>query len=84
MEQEKKEYVTDEMCIAEWRTMLATFKGIIDGNPPASKVKAELQELMDTAKINARLTARQQEGIFERCQNYLNGTYGKNLSHAKS
>lgn len=84
MEQEQKEHVTDEMCITEWRTMLNSFKEIIKDRPPINKVKGELEELMDLAKTSGRLTARQSEGIYERCQNYLNGSYGKNLSHEKT
>jgi len=81
--EEKSEHITDEMVIAEWRTMLASFNDIIEDRPPIEKVRAELEELMEMCKISARLTPRQREGIYDRCKSYLDGTYGKGLSHVK-
>jgi hypothetical protein len=82
--EEKLERITDEMIITEWRSMLSIFKEIIKDNPPVSKVKEDLEELAESAKLSARLTPKQRDGIYERCQSYINGTYGKGLSHEKS
>lgn len=78
-EQEKK--VTDDQYIAEWQSMLRIFKGIIKESPKPESVKTELEELIEEAKLTLYLTPAQRNGIVERCQNYLNGTYGRNLSH---
>ena len=87
MEQEKlensepKERITDDMIIAEWRSMLQTFKDLIKGDPKPSEIKEELMELVEMAKNSSRLTSKQIEGIHDRCMNYINGSYGRNLSH---
>ena len=83
-EEVKKEEirVKDEQYIATWVNMLGIFKEIIKDNPPVSKVKDELLELSEAAKTTFLLTPAQKSGIVERCANYINGTYGKNLSSA--
>lgn len=77
----KEQRYPDEMVIVEWRTMLDTFKDITKGNPPLKDVIEPLTALQEKAQNSVILTGRQREGVYERCQNYLNGTYGKNLSH---
>lgn len=81
--EEKKEKITDAMIIAEWRSMIQMFKDIVKDMPKIEDVKDDLTELMELSKNSARLTPKQREGIHERCANYLNGTYGKGLSHIK-
>lgn len=70
----------DQLVIAEWRAMLETFKKIIENSPAIEKVLEPLTELQEAAQNSSILTGRQREAIYERCSNYLNGTYGKNLS----
>lgn len=74
--------VTDEQYITEWRSMLSMFKGIIKEISKPEIVKAELEELIKEAKLTNYLTPAQRNGIIERCNNYINGIYGKNLSHS--
>jgi hypothetical protein len=78
---DQKEKITDDMVISEWKSMLNVFHTTIAGNPPAENIKEELMALQDAAKQSVLLTPRQVGGIYERCQNYINGTYGKGLSH---
>lgn len=70
----------EQLIISEWRAMLATFKKIIETTPPVKEVLKPLTELQEAAQNSSILTGRQREAIYERCSNYLNGTYGKNLS----
>jgi hypothetical protein len=68
--------------------MLMDFKEMIENDPPAEKIAEKLFKLKEDAKINPELNLRQREAIISRCDNYLNGTYGKtkteeNLSHSK-
>ena len=67
----------DELCIAKWNSMLEMFKKIIEKDPAPEKVKDKLLELKKAAINTHHLTERQKEGILARCDNYLNGTYGK-------
>lgn len=83
MEQEKQERYTDTEINNEWSSMLNIFKALIDKNPAPEKIKDDLLALKEAAKNSVKLTPRQREGINDRCQNYLNGTYGKGLSHNK-
>lgn len=78
----EKEEVKDEQCIATWRAMLNLFHNLIEGNPKSGSIKTDLEELKEEAKNNAFLTGAQRAGIIDRCENYLNGSYGRNLSTA--
>lgn len=71
-----KKMVDDTQCIAQWRQMLKAFELIINGNPPAEKVKNELKELKEAAKNAKHLTFAQISAITARCDNYLAGEYG--------
>ncbi len=73
---EKKEMITDEMIIAEWKAMLKMFHSITENNPKPQAVKESLLELKEAAKISARLTPKQVDGIMGRCDHYIAGTYG--------
>lgn len=69
--------------------MLKTFHTIIAGEPAAEKVKAKLTSLKQEASINNELNIRQKEAVIARCDNYINGDYGKtkiasNFGHSKS
>lgn len=68
--------IKDAEFIAEWRSMLNTFAGIIDKKPAPEKVKEELEELMEAAKLTIYLTGAQKDAIVARCRNYINGNYG--------
>ena len=72
---------TDDLIIKKWNELLKSFYGIIEGNPTVDKVKVQLIELQQKASNSKLLTQRQSAGIYDRCKFYLNGTYGKNLSH---
>jgi len=75
---------SDETIVAEWKEVLGVFHGIIKDNPPVEKVKGKLDELANAAKISDILTPQQQEAIYDRCKNYINGSYGKNLSRMQN
>lgn len=77
------EFYTDTEINNEWKSMLNIFKDLIEKRPSIDKVKEDLEALQEAAKINPKLTPRQREGIHDRCQNYLNGTYGKGMAHEK-
>ncbi len=79
----KKEVITDETYIANWRSMLKIFHDTIEGNPAPDKVRETLTELSEAATHTFYLTPAQKSGITERCANYLNGSYGRNLSTPK-
>ena len=82
MSEIKKEelIIKDEQYIAKWVMMLNSFKEIIKDKPNVDLVKNDLMELAEEAKTTFYLTPAQKSGITERCANYINGTYGKNLS----
>jgi hypothetical protein len=69
---------TDTEINATWQSMLQMFHKIIENNPTPEKVKEKLVELQDLAKNSGIMTVRQVEGIYMRCQNYLDGTWGMN------
>jgi hypothetical protein len=71
----KEKAITDLDRNAKWDSMLKVFANIINGNPEPSKVKDKLESLKQAATTSI-MTGRQQQGIVERCNNYLNGTYG--------
>ncbi len=75
--EKKKEVITDAMCIAKWQALLKIFGTITDKKPEPEKVRPELEKLKEMAKLANELTPRQVEGICIRCDNYLNGEYGK-------
>lgn len=72
-----KRMVDDTECIAEWRKLLKVFKMITDPNPDPESVREPLEKLKESAKTSPHLTYHQVSGITERCNNYLNGTYGR-------
>lgn len=76
--------LTDEEINQNFRSMLKIFKDIVETVPPPAidKVRDELEELQKEA-MNSCLTSRQISAIYERCANYLNGSYGQNLSVCK-
>lgn len=78
MEQETR--VTEKECTEQWVSMLNIFKDLTKDNPSAKAVKDELLELIEEAKNTILLTPAQKCGIIERCKNYMNETYGRNLS----
>jgi hypothetical protein len=88
MSEEKKEKVTDEQINVKWRQMLKTFEAIISSNPKPETVKEDLLALIGVAKTSI-LTPKQIDGIYGRCENYMNGSYGRtktaaNYSYAES
>lgn len=76
--------VTDEQYVSQWRSMLKIFKDLIATTPKPETVKDELLELREEAINTYLLTSAQKRGITERVDNYLNGSYGRNLSKEKS
>lgn len=63
----KKQKPTDNEIIAEWRSMLKIFEGIMQLNQDTD---AQLQyvELIIMASASKLLTPRQKEGISDRCK----------------
>lgn len=64
----------DAVCIAEWRSMLNVFHAINEKSTDKTK---DCNELKEAAKLSQHLTQRQLEGIIARCDNVINGSYGK-------
>jgi hypothetical protein len=69
--------IDDTECIQEWRTLVGEFNKLTENSPQIEKVRENLVALQNKAKNNALLTHRQVDGVFSRCENYLNGTYGR-------
>lgn len=67
----------------DFESILEVFNELIHEAPSLSKVKSEILEIKEFATTASSLTGRQREAITERCDNYLNGTYGRNLSTVK-
>ena len=72
----EKVTITDAMRNDKWDSMLKVFKKIIEGNPSPESVKDDLAALSESAKNTGILTARQVEGIVDRCNNYIKGNWG--------
>lgn len=75
----------DEPCNMKWQSLLKTFHAI---DPNSKDAKEQWEKLKETAKNDAVMTPRQKEGIADRCQNAINGEYGKtktadNYGHGK-
>lgn len=71
--------ITDEEYNNKWRSMLKVFHDINPKSPSATKEYLELQqESMNTIY----LTSKQKEGIYGRCQNSIDGTYGNTKTQA--
>jgi hypothetical protein len=68
--------VDDTQCIAQWRKMIKTFELIIKNDPKPEAVKTDLEELREQAKLSKDLTFAQTSAIVDRCDNYMNGSYG--------
>lgn len=62
-----------------WDALLKIFHGIVEKNP--KDAETQINSLRELAKAK-NLTPRQAEGIDARCENYLNGTYGKTKTAA--
>ena len=69
-----------EVIKNNFEQLLDRFNGLIKEQPPLKEVKDKLHEIKASALNAGGLTGRQLEAITERCDNYLNGTYGRNLS----
>lgn len=69
--------VSDEQYIAKWKSLLEMLFKIIEKDPAPEKVKDKLLELKEVAANSNHLTERQKNGIMSRCDNYINGTFGK-------
>ena len=82
--EEKVVIITDDERNAKWKTMLKAFEKITDPKPSVDKCKDDLLALSEMATLSVHLTARQKGGIIGRCNNYIKGTYGKNLSHIQT
>lgn len=68
--------------------LLRGFHKLVEDMPPVDKVQPELLKLKQAATNSAELTVRQREAVIDRCNNYINGDYGKtktaeNLGHEK-
>jgi len=68
---------SDEACIPKWRELIARFNVAIDGDPKPDTILDELISLKEAAKNSGVLTPHQVSGITARCDNYLNGAYGR-------
>lgn len=69
--------IDEEKCLAEWQGLIKQFHTIIDNEPPPEKVKDKLLELKTKATNNPNLTGRQTEALISRCNNYIEGVWGK-------
>lgn len=59
---------------------LRDFNELIKDQPPIKDVKNKLCEIKASVLNAHSMTGRQVEALVERCDNYLNGSYGRNLS----
>jgi hypothetical protein len=73
----------EEKCNQKWNALLKIFHGIKMDSPDS---KEKYSQLKDLVKLDVDMTPRQKDGITERCDNAINGTYGNtktsdNLGH---
>lgn len=61
----------------EFTLLLRAFNSLVIGLPPREQIKQELDDLKASAETSVELNLRQKDAIIVRCNNYLNGTYGK-------
>ena len=73
--------ITDEEYIETWTQMLSVFKGLIADNPLPAAIAMDLGTLKNMAVETNLLTLPQQRAIIDRCDNYLDGSYGLNLAN---
>lgn len=83
----KSDTEQDKLCIAAWQKLIAEFK-VIQTHYKGKDDNIKLIQLKEKAKLNPYLTDRQIEGIYARCDNVMNGTYGntktnENYEHGK-
>jgi hypothetical protein len=64
----------------EFTLLLRAFNGLIESKPPINKVEKELIKLKAQAEKSAELNSRQKAALTDRCDNYINGTYGNTKS----
>ena len=62
-----------------FESLLAEFNKLVDKQPEIPTVKTKLEDIRKRAMF-ASLSGRQQEAIKARVDNYLSGSYGRNLS----
>lgn len=68
-------------------SFLREFNGLVDNTPTVGTIRSKLENLKERAQNEKTMTFRQTDAILARCDNYLNGTYGKtktdkNLSYS--
>lgn len=75
-----KPFPQDEICNPNWETMLKMFHNI---NPESKDAKERFTQvkILSQSKV---MTERQHEGIIDRCNNQINGTYGSTSREVKS
>ena len=72
---------TDQEINAEWTALITEFNSAFEKCPKDINV---LSAIIAKAKLSRKLTNRQTEGIIERCNNLINGTYGVISIHKKA
>lgn len=61
----------------QFQILLERFNELVKDNQPLTKkVKDELEEIKLAATVKNEFTGRQAQAIIDRCNHYLNGTYG--------
>jgi len=70
--------MSEQIVKTEFQLMLQKFNRTVDNQPPVSEVKETLTKLRDLAISSKQLNTRQTDAIVARCDNYINGLYGKN------
>jgi hypothetical protein len=68
---------TANFNVDEFTTLLRSFNSLVSGMPSVEKIKKELLRLKEQADKSVELNYRQKDAIIARCDNYINGTYGK-------
>jgi len=68
--------MTNVLEQSEFTIMLKAFNELVDNTPTVSKVKNDLISMKEAAILSNELNARQKDAIVDRCNHYLNGTYG--------
>lgn len=64
----------EDQCNLKWKALLKIFHGI---KMDASDAKKKYEQLKELAAADGTMTPRQKEGIMARCDNAINGSYGK-------
>lgn len=67
----------DDVCIPKWRSLVGRFNKLVESDPKPESIMRELVALKEEATHSGAMTPPQVSGIIARCDNYINGNYGR-------